>query len=54
MKTVLQKCSGSSDFFGLNHYSTRLVSMMDEEGCARGKYGEMTLVKEEVHPDWKG
>ena len=46
--------TGSSDFFGLNHYTTRLVSLSYQElSSSAVSECEMFGVKEHIDPTWK-
>jgi len=44
--------SGSSDYFGVNHYTTRLVSHAEEPQPPVSEAGIMDAI-EEIDPQWK-
>lgn len=52
-KEWIDKIRGSSDFLGLNYYTSRYVSMPDDKVKANPYHSRDKNVKDHTKPEWK-
>lgn len=49
----IDKIRGSSDFLGLNYYTSRFVSMPDDTAKVKPYHRHDKNVKDHIKPEWK-